>query len=163
MGTFTENVTARFIRNNARAVLSGHTGRKKHTMTDYEKQAQAFLEKTGTTFEAVFSHNGKYFPEDKGTRDIYNITLRRGERSYTFQFGQSIANSGKKGTSPVPYDVLSCLTKRSPGLFEEFCSDFGYDTDSRRAESTYQKVMEEWLHLTRLFSATELEEMEEIQ
>lgn len=64
-------------------------------MTDYEKQGQDFLNKTKATMEVNFNRQGKYFDGDKEERDIYDITLARGERSYTFQFGQSIAHSGR--------------------------------------------------------------------
>ena len=64
--------------------------------TGYEKQANDFLSKTGTTMKINYSHNGKYFADDKQNRDIYKITISKGERSYTFNFGQSIAKSGLK-------------------------------------------------------------------
>ena len=37
-------------------------------MSDYEKQAQDFLESTGTELTVEYSHCGKYFPEDKQAR-----------------------------------------------------------------------------------------------
>lgn len=64
-------------------------------MQDYEKQANEFLNKTGATLGIVFSHHGKHFDSDTETRDIYTCLLKRGRRSYTFNFGQSIANSKK--------------------------------------------------------------------
>lgn len=62
---------------------------------DYQKQARDFLEKTGTSFKAEFVKHGVHFDGDTDTRDIYNITLTRGNRSYTFTFGQSINASGR--------------------------------------------------------------------
>lgn len=170
--------------------------------TDYQKQGTDFLKKTGTTMEVNFNRQGKYFDGDKDERDIYDITLTKGERSYTFQFGQSIAHSGRfivydnpaRGMSqgvwserlkrivaprddypmqrkwgknkdfqaPTPYDVLACLTKYDPGTLQNFCSEFGYDTDSKRAEKTYKAVKDEYISLCRLFSDAELELMQEI-
>jgi len=171
---------------------------------DYEKQGRDFLEKTGTTIEVVFSHNGKHFDDDKDdkdSRDIYDITLKRGRRTYKFKFGNSINDSGfyiKKGVNkvhierkylnlsdskligmfggfgtskdklhrpkaPTAYSVLSCLTKNNPGTFEDFCSEFGYDSDSRSAKKTYKAVRNEYLEVSKLFSNEELEEMQEIQ
>lgn len=68
-----------------------------------------------------------------------------------------------EGTPPTAYDVLTCLTKYDPGTFEEFCGEFGYDTDSRRAEKTYNAVFNEWLEITRLFNDKEIEALREIQ
>ena len=68
----------------------------KQTQNEHDKQAEAFLTKTGTEFKATFLRHGKYFTDDKDTtRDIYEITLKRGERSYTFKFGQSVQASGE--------------------------------------------------------------------
>ena len=61
--------------------------------TDYLTQATDFLRATGTDFKAEFLKHGKHFDSDKDTRDIYKIRLTRGTRSFSFDFGQSIANS----------------------------------------------------------------------
>jgi len=63
---------------------------------DYEKQAQDFLNKTNTTVAIDFVKHGKHFVDDDNERDIYKVTLRRGEREFIFNFGQSIAHSGYK-------------------------------------------------------------------
>lgn len=65
-------------------------------MKDYEKQANQFLKKTGVSFQAEFKKYDIYFEGDKEKRDIYNITLKRGNRSFSFDFGQSLENSGLK-------------------------------------------------------------------
>ena len=44
-------------------------------------------------FECKFLENKFYFADDKKKRDIYEITLKRGNRKYTFKYGQSINNS----------------------------------------------------------------------
>lgn len=64
---------------------------------------------------------------------------------------------------PNAYDVLSCITKYDPGTFEDFCSDFGYDEDSRSAEKTYNAVCEEWENISLLFTYEEIEQLQEIQ
>ena len=174
------------------------------TQNKYEQQATDFLKATGTTFEAHFLRNGKHFADDEANRDIYKITLKRGTRVYSFDFGQSIIHSqyyqdrikgrtyttdGKartgnykildmakyirgysygdapklvNGTPPTAYDVLACLQKYDVGTFENFCSEFGYDTDSKRAEKTYKAVCEEWLNVQTLWNDIEIEQLQEI-
>lgn len=66
-------------------------------------------------------------------------------------------------STPTSYDLLACLTKYPPGAFEDFCSEFGYDTDSRRAEKTYQGCVEEYFKVCAIFSPDELEIIQEIQ
>lgn len=63
---------------------------------------------------------------------------------------------------PTAYDVLASITKYDPDTFESFCSEFGYDEDSRTAERTYKAVVKEWNAVERLFSDC-LEELQEIQ
>lgn len=65
--------------------------------------------------------------------------------------------------TPSAYDLLTCLTKSDPGTFEDFCSEFGYDTDSRRAEKVYNAVKKEWDDVNGFFSDAELDELQEIQ
>ena len=180
---------------------------------DYEKQGENFLKETNTTFKAEFLKNGLYFEDDTETRDIYLITLKKGEREYKFNFGNSIQNSikfkiiqgylsndilkvfkgknwntkgfnrkeelGKTRTcfigsgkyweenkdfsEPRAYDVLSCLTSYEPGTFEDFCDNFGYEEDSRKAEKTYKAVLEEWQNLKMLYTDKDLLKLQEIQ
>lgn len=63
-------------------------------MSQYQQDAENFLKATNTTFKAEFLKYDKYFPSDPDKRDIYKITLTRGKRSFPFNFGQSLQNSG---------------------------------------------------------------------
>ncbi len=63
---------------------------------------------------------------------------------------------------PKAYSILSCLTKYHPDTFENFCSEFGYDTDSKKAEKTYYAVLKEFADLSSLYSSEELEAMSRI-
>lgn len=176
-------------------------------ISEYEQQAIDFLTSTQTEFKAEFLRHGKHFNDEKDSRDIYKITLKRGTRVYSFEFGQSLANGRKfkdrinnrvyfqngksedgrytylypekfpktkkdefgsdfkiiEGTPPTAYDVLTCLQKYDVGTFENFCSEFGYDTDSRKAEKVYKAVVDEYNNLRILFSDSELEQLQEIQ
>lgn len=73
---------------------------------------------------------------------------------------EAIINKNFK--KPTAYDVLACLTKYDPGTLENFCSEFGYDVDSKKAERTYMSVKEEWMNITRLYSESEMELLREI-
>lgn len=63
----------------------------------YQKQALDFLEKTGTKMEIKFLKTGYHFADDKKNdvkRDIYFVTIMRESRKISFEFGNSIYNSG---------------------------------------------------------------------
>lgn len=177
------------------------------TKTNYQQQATDFLAATGTTLTVTFLKHGKHFDDDKDDRDIYQCELKRGSRSYKFNFGQSIACSGeyqvRKGlqnkvwcedatggkiclnakefkalkwmtgierdilknpdfAAPTAYSILSCLTKYDCGSFKDFCSEFGYDTDSKKAEKTYNAVKDEYTNVCALFTDKEIEQLQEI-
>lgn len=57
-------------------------------MQDYQKQAIDFLAKTGVKFDAKYIDHDFYFHGDKEPRDIYRITLKRGNMRRSFKFGQ---------------------------------------------------------------------------
>lgn len=135
-----------------------------NTITDYEQQAAEFMAVTNSKIDVKYLRTGKHFDSDSTERDIYKITLTSKGRTYKFNFGQSLIKSGSKPrVKPTAYDVLCCLTKYDPGTFEDFCNEFGYNTDSRKAEKTYKAVQDEYLNVSRLFTETELELMKEIQ
>lgn len=157
--------------------------------SEYELQAEKFLTDTKTTFKADLTGHGKYFPDDKETRDIYTITLEReGRKPYSFRFGQSIVDSGtmkanfetsktfyrsgrfmpsnkedfsRKRKAPNAYDVLACLTKYELGDFEDFCANSGYDNDSRKAESVYFDCQKEYAEVLRMFGDV-MEQLQDI-
>ena len=129
------------------------------TETLTESKAENFEEGTGTKFKSKFLKHGLHFPEDKEERDVCSITLKNWRGSWTFRFGQSIA---REGTLPVAYDVLAALQKHDAGTFEDFCNEYGYSEDSRKAEKTYKAVAKEWENVQRMFSSEEIEELQEI-
>jgi hypothetical protein len=171
--------------------------------TDYNLKAKSFLKKTNSKMTIEYLKTDKYFDDDKEERDIYNITLSRGLRSFSFTFGNSIANSRYKiatreftrnelkgllhenGTlkkylfgnkyftinnndkidypkPPSFYDILACMEKYDVGSFEDFCNEFGYDVDSRKAEKTYIAVCNEYKNLCSLYNEEEIEQLADI-
>lgn len=64
---------------------------------------------------------------------------------------------------PTALDVLECLKSditHSEVSFNEFCSNFGYDTDSRQAEETYHAVIKQTLELKRWLGNTRFDEFD---
>jgi len=176
-------------------------------MKDYEKQAKDFLVSTGVDIKTVFKKNDYHFKGDTDKRDIYSVTISRGSRSFTFDFGQSLSKSGfyaiygktkyflpydlleksdselkqfikynfqydfgnvktnkiNKPIKPSNYNILACLTKYDPNTFEDFCSEFGYSTDSISAMEIYKAVKEEWKNVQTIWTDKEIDLLIEIQ
>ena len=125
---------------------------------NYQKQATDFATKHGVKLQILGSEY-KTMWDDNQNRTVFKVKLSRNGKSYTFEFGQSISAGN---TEPTMYDILTCLTKYDPETFEDFCSEFGYDVDSRKAEKTYKAVCKEFAAVDRLFNDV-IDELAEIQ
>lgn len=68
----------------------------------------------------------------------------------------------KEKNMPTSYDILACLSPMYEDTFEDFCYSFGYDADSRTAEDTYKRCIEQDRQLHKLFTHEELEQLSEI-
>lgn len=126
---------------------------------DYQQQTNDFATKHGVKLIINSSKYGNHFAEDEQKRFIFNCTLTRNGKRFTLDFGQSIA---AEDTPPTMYDILTCLTKYDPETFADFCSEYGYNTDSINAQKTYKAVKREFNGVNRLFNDI-LEELQEIQ
>lgn len=152
-------------------------------MDEYIKQATSFLQKTYAEMKIEYvglAVNKEW--KEKEKRCLYEITLTSPRGSMAFNFWDSIRNTKirtrpfdlynvqankelaakKKAAVPSVYDVLACLQKYDPGTFEDFCSNYGYDEDSRTAERIYFAVQKEYTQLARLFTPEQMEELAKI-
>lgn len=143
-----------------------------NTEKSYQIEASELLQKMGVKFSVKFIKYGLHFTEDKDSRDIFRVIFKRenfvieGGKFFRFslRFGQSINNSdGMGGCPPSAYDVLACIQKYDVGSFPNFCGDFGYDEDSRKAYKTYLAVCKEWHNVRSFFTDAEIEQLQEIQ
>lgn len=67
----------------------------------------------------------------------YRVTLRYQRRSLTVDFWMGSANTSE----PDAESVIDCLLSDAQSgelSFYEFCREFGYDEDSRKAEATWK-------------------------
>lgn len=88
------------------------------------------------------------------TCDIWRCKLTFQGRKIVKLFRMGLGHNGKEPTSA---DVVSCLLSDAScayGSFEDFCSDLGYDTDSRKAYRTYKACVKTRGHLEFLFGET---------
>lgn len=132
----------------------------KTAINTYEQTANDFAEQYNLKL-SIGEPTYKDHWNDGQMRWVFPCKLSRNGKSYSFKFGQSIAAGKEK---PNMYDILACMTKYDPESFEFFCSNYGYDTDSRKAYKTYLSVCREYEGMCRLFdnSETIFEELQEI-
>ena len=127
-------------------------------INDYQKQANDFAAAKNLFFTWETPVYGEMWGDGQN-RYIFKCQLNRDRKQYTFNFGQSVAAGSNP---PSIYDILACLTKYDPEDFENFCTNYGYDTDSRKAYKTYKAVVREWQAVNRLFGDC-LDELRDIQ
>lgn len=62
---------------------------------------------------------------------------------------------GHHGAEPIASEVLDCLAMDAAGIensgdFTDWCNEYGYDTDSRKAERTFKLIQKQADQLRRL-------------
>lgn len=82
----------------------------------------------------------------------WRCTLSYGERRMVVTFSQGSAHTD----DPTVAEVLSCLASDagshdSAYAFEDWARDYGFDTDSRKAERAYNAVERQIAALRRVF------------
>lgn len=134
---------------------------------NYEKQARDFLEKTNTLLHVTYLTTRKHFPDDTEERDVYSVSIVRGNKSHTLEFGDSIVNTHKNANAmarkrPSAYDILACLQKYEPERdIDDFASEYEIEKPSE-AIRIYGAVSREYAALADMYTPEELSELAEI-
>lgn len=127
-------------------------------MSEYTKQAEEFAKKVGLKMKVLGFEweNPEWDQEYRHAK--FKIRFSRNGKQWTLDFYQSRAE-GKN--EPSIYDVLACVQKCDPGNFEQFCSEYGWDSYSRRSERIWKDVKREYKNVVRLFGDV-MDELSEI-
>lgn len=134
------------------------------TESEYTKQADDFLKKHGIKFRATRTKINKCptWDDDKHIHgDRYRITFSRPGKQFSLFFWNSF-NDVQTGADPGAYDVLAAIEKYDPEDFGNFCGNYGYSEDSIKALRTYKAVKLQYVRAAAFFTASELEEAQEI-
>lgn len=59
-------------------------------------------------------------------------------------------------------DVLYCAQLSNPGMFEEWASEYGYNPDSRKAESIWRLCVTQYQQFAGMFSQVDLDKLAEL-
>lgn len=145
------------------------------------EQLEKILREGSLSISAVKLGTFEYFESDKEKRDVYEIIIKRNGKTINFRYGDSIHNtelhekSSLFGDTPKEiyrrkqeikemqenslYSILACIhvDHYCPDTFEDFCSEFGYDTDSIKAEKTFRNCREQSKKLQSIFTSEEME------
>ena len=138
-------------------------------MSEYTEQAEKFLTDNNLNFRATLASTQTCPPwdDDKHVHGYkYRITIsRKGESGrLAFDFWNSFSDS-QNGKDPTAYDALSCIRSDAytPEDFSEFCSEYGYDEDSRKAHKIFKLADKFGRRIRAFFSDEEIEQLSEIR
>lgn len=100
---------------------------------------ERFIKANRITSKSVRTDRNPNMP-DSGNMDHWKVTLRSSNRRMTLYFSKGF---GHHGAEPATDEVLACLASEAATIanaqdFEDFCSELGYDSDSRKAEKIYK-------------------------
>lgn len=103
---------------------------------------QSFVEKYKIRLVAEWEDENPYMPDSARSMDNWKCVLRTGNRRMTVHFSKGFGHGGKE---PEAREILSCVALDSSGYdnardFEDWCSNYDYDTDSRKAEKTWKQI-----------------------
>lgn len=142
----------------------------------YDQQAADFLARFGFKFRITLSNSKPANWEPSGNH--YRVTLSRNapckvnldcpcstpSRRLAFDFWGSL-NDAEKGEDPSAYDVLTCIGPDlyCPETFADFCSEYGYEEDSRKALQTFSRADRFARRLRSFFTEEEQKALAEIR
>lgn len=105
-----------------------------------KSELEKLCEANGIKIKAEYGKNRAPCTWDQSAHP-FRVTLTYGRRKLSSDFFQGSACR----SDPTAADVLYCLIGNilsGEQTFEEFCSDVGYDTDSRKAHETWERCAE---------------------
>jgi hypothetical protein len=153
--------------------------RENDTCFEYSENVEALkklMAETTITIKVI----GKdyYFDGDKEERIILRVYISRGKEEISFRYGMSIHDTQafscvhghdfpiskiikqrQEIKDTILYSILSCVSSEfhCPETFHDFCNEYGYDEDSRKAEKTFHACQEQSEKLHSIFKEEEID------
>lgn len=91
---------------------------------------------------------------DSANMDHWSCVFKSGRKRLTVVFSMGYGHNGK---APKVAEVLDCLSSDAASVeghdFAEWCSEMGYDQDSRTAERTYNACVRQMRKLGQFLGA----------
>jgi hypothetical protein len=122
------------------------------------KTIQEFIDSRGITMTVERAKSNPNITNDEWSTRHWKCMLRYGNKEMFVYFSQGSAHTQE----PTTAEVLDCLASDASSFentdgFESWANEFGYDTDSRKAERIYKVVEEQADKLARLISPDDYE------
>ena len=129
---------------------------------DYNKEIIKILNKSGIETDIVYISKSYTNWDKDNLHNQYKVVLKRGNEQMQFDFWDSLYNT-QNNIIPSTYDVIACLEWYDIYDFEDFCLNFGYNTDSIKAFEIYRTYQKQQKELFKLIPEEKIrEEIREI-
>ena len=137
---------------------------KNRNLNEADKAVYKRLSAIGVTFDAIHLHMDESDPSWK--HDVWNVGFTSGSKHMQTIYKTGLGHRvGGVPVRPTAASVLCCLLSDADSAdqsFADWCSDFGYDTDSRKALDTYIACGEIARGLRKVFSPEQLAHLREL-
>lgn len=144
-------------------------------VSTYETEARDFMIRNKIKMSITFKdREANRLWNENSKRNRYSVYIQNTDTDEAMRviFWDSVYST-EHNITPTCYDILACLTKYDPGEYEDFCCEFGYETEIEnqfgrftRNETAYKiwrACCDEWKKIKRVFGEGEtLEELREI-
>ena len=99
---------------------------------------QQFIDRHNLTLTATRADRNPDMSDFDG--DHWKVTLKRPRRQMALVFSKGYGHGGAPPTAEEVLECLACDAWADFDDFEGFCSEYGYDSDSRKAERLFKSL-----------------------
>lgn len=128
------------------------------------------MKTTFKNFEIISEYTGNKKADWGGNQENWNhhniiVKNKETKKQTSFDFWASIMNPELSTDYDLKNSFYCFVSDAISGTytFEEFCGEFGYDTDSRKAEKTWKSCQKSSVKLKRIYSGNIYDLVNELQ
>lgn len=114
------------------------------------------LESMGVGFDATQMDSRDNAGDWSEDATHWNVEIYRGNYSFTIQYSMGSAHTGEPELKDIMYGLLMDIQGTGED-FEDWCANYGYDEDSRKALRIYEACKETSGFMSSMFAPDELE------
>ncbi len=130
-------------------------------LSEQEQAVQDYVTREcGTAYTVTYTGEQTRYNDWKC--DSWHFTIKG--QSFEYYTGTGHRKTGTAITPPIAGLLYSIIIDGSSAdsTFEDWCSDFGYDTDSRKALETYLACQQNATKFRKIFTAEQREKLQEL-
>ena len=109
----------------------------------YRKKCEEFCKKYKVSMEILEKKKMFWFDDPmEQKRNVYKIKLKKGRKSWTIHWADSVINTEMK-QKPEIYDVLSSISKFEAKDYKRWCKKYNFDHNEEKYKLAFEKMNRE--------------------